>query len=264
MFLVGLYFCIFVKQNRLPQMKRTLVVGDIHGGYKALLQILERANVSKEDTLIFLGDYMDGWSESPEVLDFLIQLKETHQCIFIKGNHDELVVDWLEERFENINESMWFKHGGKATVDAYATINSEKREQHIAFLKELKNYYLDSENRLFIHAGFTNLHGVEYEYFPKLFYWDRTLWEMALAIDENLDKQDVLYPNRLKIYSEIYIGHTPTTRIEQTIPVNKACVWNIDTGAAFKGPLTILDVDTKEYWQSDALPNLYPNETGRN
>lgn len=245
-------------------MKRTLVVGDIHGGYRALLQILERANVTTEDTLIFLGDYMDGWSESPEVLDFLIQLNQTHTCIFIKGNHDELVIDWLEERFENINESMWFKHGGKATVEAYANIDKVKKKEHIAFLKELKNYYLDSENRLFIHAGFTNLHGVEYEYFPKLFYWDRTLWEMALAMDETLGKEDLLYPNRLKIYSEIYIGHTPTTRIGQTVPVNKACIWNVDTGAAFKGPLTILDINTKEYWQSDVLPSLYPNETGRN
>lgn len=245
-------------------MKRTLVVGDIHGGYRALLQILERANVTTEDTLIFLGDFMDGWSESPEVLDFLIQLNQTHTCIFIKGNHDELVIDWLEERFENINESMWFKHGGKATVEAYANIDKVKKKEHIAFLKELKNYYLDSENRLFIHAGFTNLHGVEYEYFPKLFYWDRTLWEMALAMDETLGKEDLLYPNRLKIYTEIYIGHTPTTRIEQTVPVNKACIWNVDTGAAFKGPLTILDINTKEYWQSDALPSLYPDETGRN
>lgn len=245
-------------------MKRTLVVGDIHGGYRALLQILERANVTTEDKLIFLGDYMDGWSESPEVLDFLIQLNQTHTCIFIKGNHDELVIDWLEERFENINESMWFKHGGKATVEAYANIDKVKKKEHIAFLKELKNYYLDSENRLFIHAGFTNLHGVEYEYFPKLFYWDRTLWEMALAMDETLGKEDLLYPNRLKIYTEIYIGHTPTTRIGQTVPVNKACIWNVDTGAAFKGPLTILDINTKEYWQSDALPSLYPDETGRN
>lgn len=245
-------------------MKRTLVVGDIHGGYRALLQILERANVTTEDTLIFLGDYMDGWSESPEVLDFLIQLNQTHTCIFIKGNHDELVIDWLEERFENINESMWFKHGGKATVEAYANIDKVKKKEHIAFLKELKNYYLDSENRLFIHAGFTNLHGVEYEYFPKLFYWDRTLWEMALAMDETLGKEDLLYPNRLKIYTEIYIGHTPTTRIGQTVPVNKACIWNVDTGAAFRGPLTILDINTKEYWQSDVLPSLYPNETGRN
>ena len=245
-------------------MKRTLVVGDIHGGYRALLQILERANVTTEDTLIFLGDYMDGWSESPEVLDFLIQLNQTHTCIFIKGNHDELVIDWLEERFENINESMWFKHGGKATVEAYANIDKVKKKEHIAFLKALKNYHLDAANRLFVHAGFTNLHGVEYEYFPKLFYWDRTLWEMALAMDETLGKEDLLYPNRLKIYTEIYIGHTPTTRIGQTVPVNKACIWNVDTGAAFKGPLTILDINTKEYWQSDVLPSLYPNETGRN
>ena len=46
---------------------RKLVVGDIHGGYKALLQILERANVTPEDRLIFLGDYVDGWSQSAEV-----------------------------------------------------------------------------------------------------------------------------------------------------------------------------------------------------
>jgi serine/threonine protein phosphatase 1 len=40
---------------------RTLVIGDIHGGLRALHQI-KRAKVTKEDTLIFLGDYVDGWS----------------------------------------------------------------------------------------------------------------------------------------------------------------------------------------------------------
>ena len=68
----------------------------------------------------------------------------------------------------------------------------------------------------------------------------------------------------LTLYSVIYIGHTPTTRINQTTPVNKACVWNVDTGAAFKGPLTILNVETKAFFQSDLLPVLYPNEIGRN
>lgn len=245
-------------------MKRTLVVGDIHGGFRALEQVLERAAVTTEDTLVFLGDYMDGWSESPKVIDALIHLQQTHTCLFIKGNHDELVLDWLEGRFENINESLWFKHGGRATVEAYEKVEDERRNKHIAFLKALKNYHLDAVNRLFVHAGFTNLHGVEYEYFPKLFYWDRTLWETALALDPRMDKHDLLYPNRLKLYTEIYIGHTPTTRIEETTPVQKAGVWNVDTGAAFKGPLTILDVDTKEFWQSDSLPSLYPDENGRN
>ena len=39
---------------------RRLVVGDIHGGYKALMQVLERANFDQNDMLITLGDLCDG------------------------------------------------------------------------------------------------------------------------------------------------------------------------------------------------------------
>ena len=56
----------------------------------------------------------------------------------------------------------------------------------------------------------------------------------------------------------------PVTKINKTVPIQKACVWNVDTGAAFKGPLTIMDVDTKEFWQSEPLNELYFNEKGRN
>lgn len=245
-------------------MSRKLVIGDIHGGLKAIHQVLERANVTQKDILIFLGDYVDGWSESPAVLDFLIALQKKQSCIFIRGNHDELLLDWLLGNNENIDEKLWFQHGGEATVKSYQNIDAETKEKHIRFLQSLQNYYLDTENRLFIHAGFTNMKGVEHEYFKPLFYWDRTLWETALAIDNQLSKDAITYPLRLKIYNEIFIGHTPVTKINQTIPVNKACVWNVDTGAAFKGKLTIMDVDTKEFWQSDALPELYPNENGRN
>ena len=137
-------------------MKRTLVIGDIHGGLKAVHQVLEKAKVTKDDTLIFLGDYVDGWSESPQVLDFLMELKTTNNCIFIRGNHDELLLDWLVNQNENIDEGMWFKHGGEATVLAYADVSEAKKKIHIDFLKSLQNYYLDEQNRLFIHAGFTN------------------------------------------------------------------------------------------------------------
>ena len=245
-------------------MNRTLVIGDIHGGLRALHQIMDRAKVRTDDTLIFLGDYVDGWSQSPEVIDFLIDNSKKQNCIFIRGNHDELLFDWLSSNNENIDESMWFKHGGEATFLAYDTFSEKKNKRHIEFLQSLQDYYLDDQNRLFIHAGFTNMNGIEYEYFPRLFYWDRTLWETALALDSAISKGSYLYPKRLKLYNEIYIGHTPVTQIEQTIPIQKACVWNIDTGAAFNGPLTILDVDTKEFWQSEPLNELYFNEKGRN
>ncbi|WP_162126889.1 metallophosphoesterase [Flavobacterium phycosphaerae] len=245
-------------------MHRTLVIGDIHGGLRGLHQILERAQVTTEDKLIFLGDYVDGWSESPQVLDFLIELNNRQDCVFIRGNHDELLLDWLAGDTKNIDETMWYHHGGEATVLAYEKVTAETKRHHVNFLKTLQNYHLDGQNRLFIHAGFTNLNGIAYEYFPKLFYWDRTLWETALALDPMLSKNSPSYPRRLKLYHEIYIGHTPVTRIDQTIPVKKACIWNVDTGAAFKGPLTIMDVDSKEFWQSEPLNDLYFNEKGRN
>lgn len=243
---------------------KKFVIGDIHGGLKALLQVLKKINCDENETLIFLGDYVDGWSESPAVLDFLIELQKKQPCIFIRGNHDELLLDWLLGNNENIDEKLWFQHGGEATVLSYQNINAETKEKHIQFLQSLQDYHLDDKNRLFIHAGFTNMKGVEHEFFKPLFYWDRTLWETALAIDSQLSKDAITYPLRLKIYNEIFIGHTPVTKIDETIPVNKACVWNVDTGAAFKGKLTIMDVDTKEFWQSDSLPDLYPNEKGRN
>lgn len=117
---------------------------------------------------------------------------------------------------------------------------------------------------MYIHAGFTNQKGVEYEYFKPSFYWDRTLWETAISLNPNISFDDILYPNRLKIYKEIYIGHTPVTKINKTTPHQASSVWNVDTGAAFTGSLSILNVDTKEFWQSDSLPLLYPNEKGRN
>jgi serine/threonine protein phosphatase 1 len=243
---------------------KTYVIGDIHGGLKALIQVLERAKISKEDTLIFLGDFVDGWSESPAVLDFLIALEKSHNCIFIKGNHDDLVLQWLTGNKVDFNEQLWFQHGGKATALAYEKISTSEKETHITFLQSLQNYHIDAQNRLFIHAGFTNLKGVEHEYFKPLFYWDRTLWEMVLALDFKIDSNSSIYPKRLQLYSEIFIGHTPVTQIGKTIPVHFSGVWNVDTGAAFKGKLTLMDVDSKEFFQSDSLPDLYPDENGRN
>ncbi|MCF8713798.1 serine/threonine protein phosphatase [Joostella atrarenae] len=241
--------------------KRTLVIGDIHGAFRALEQVLSLANVTENDTLIFLGDYVDGWSESPQVINKLISLRSSNECVFIKGNHDALFLDWLITQKDN---ELWLFHGGKATLDAYNKLSKTEINIHIDFFKSLENHYLDDKNRLYIHAGFTNLHGVDKEYFPEMMYWDRTLWEMLLAMDKTLTEDSPYYPKRLKHYKEIYIGHTPTIRIGETTPVNIDRVWNMDTGAAYKSPLTIMDVDTKEYWQSDNVNELYPDENGRN
>lgn len=240
---------------------RTLVIGDIHSGLQALKQLLEKAKVGPKDKLIFLGDYVDGWSEAAETIDFLMELGRSHQCRFIRGNHDELCKAWLLEQGHN---PTWLIHGGEMTRQSYENRSPEEWKIHIDFFDRLENYYLDAKNRLFLHAGFTNLKGVEFEYFPELFYWDRTLWELAKALPQNLSTEDVDYPKRLLNYSEIFIGHTPLSKTGQIKPQQRANVWNMDTGAAFKGSLSMMDIDTKEVWQSDPVQSFYPKERGRN
>jgi serine/threonine protein phosphatase 1 len=242
-------------------MNKTFVIGDIHGGLKALQQVLQRAAVTSNDTLIFLGDYVDGWSESAQVLEFAMELNNKQRCIFIKGNHDMWCEEWL--RTGNTN-SLWLKHGGKETIDSYTGIDNYTKLQHLNFLERMRFFEVDAENRLFIHAGFTSMHGPQQEFHNSNFSWDRTLWEMAITMDKSIKKDSLLFPKRLKLFTEIYIGHTPTLFYDVTIPMQGCNVWNIDTGAAFNGKLSILDIDTKQFWQSDAVQTLYPNETGRN
>ncbi|MBB1568011.1 MAG: serine/threonine protein phosphatase [Capnocytophaga sp.] len=238
---------------------RTLVIGDIHGAIKALTQVLERADIQSTDHLIFLGDYADGWSQTPEVLDFLISYQHQQRCLFLRGNHDALCYDFLQGKNMDI---LWRLHGGKATEKAYQNVTETRRQAHLDFLASLQNYYLDAQNRLFLHAGFTNLRGIAYEHFPEMYYWDRTLWELAQS--STLPPTDPHYPNRLKLYTHIYIGHTPTTRLGTDKPLSFNGVTNVDTGAAFKGRITIMDIDTLQYWQSDPVYTLYPDEAGRN
>lgn len=244
-----------------PLNGRTLVVGDIHGGLKAVHQVFERASVRTADRLIFLGDYVDGWSESAGVIEWMMELRERQSCIFIKGNHDEWCEDWLRSGQAN---KTWLQHGGQATARSYASVEGTKRSQHLAFFESLQMFYTDEQNRLFIHAGFTSMHGPGHEFHTSNFSWDRTLWETALTMDRRLESDSPLYPKRLKLFKEIFIGHTPTLYFDVSIPMQGCNVWNVDTGAAFTGRLSVMDVDTKNFWQSDPLPMLYPNETGRN
>ncbi|MFM1878722.1 MAG: hypothetical protein RLZZ241_1588 [Bacteroidota bacterium] len=240
---------------------RKLVFGDIHGGLLALEAVLDQIQPKEEDEFIFLGDYVDGWSQAYETIEYLIGFSANYSCRLLRGNHDDLLLGWLREGVEN---PLWLNSGGLASQRSYESIGVKDRQRHIVFLEQLLDYHLDSENRLFVHAGFTNLRGVEHEYISKNFYWDRTLWETALSLDPRLKRSDSRYPSRLQHYSEIFIGHTPVSRIGKVQPHRAANVWNVDTGAAFQGPLSVMEVQNKLLWQSKPVHLYYPGETGRN
>lgn len=240
---------------------RKLVVGDIHGGLRGLEEVLELVQPQHNDTFIFVGDYVDGWSDCAETIRFLIDFSERFSCRFIRGNHDQLLYEYLTGAKEN---PMWLNHGGISSIKSYAKLSEAEVEKHIAFLKDLENFYIDSDNNLFLHAGFTNQKGPQFEYHPENVYWDRTLWEMVCALDPNIPEDADTYPKRLKLFKEIFIGHTPVYRVGFDTPANFANVWNMDTGAAFKGAVSVMDVESKQVWQSTPVYLLYPEEEGRN
>jgi serine/threonine protein phosphatase 1 len=240
---------------------RTLILGDIHGAYLALIDLIEKVRLQPQDKLIFLGDYVDGWSDSFQVIDKLIELDKTNSCIFIRGNHDVWCHDWL--RSKKINET-WYNHGGKSTIKSYENANQLQKSNHLDFFAKLEDFVIDENNNLFIHAGYSSMHGPTTETHTSNYSWDRTLWEMAVTMNPRIEKDAASYPKRLKLFKEIFIGHTPTLEYNETLPMHRINVWNIDTGAGFKGKLSAISLETKEIWQSETVQELYPNELGRN
>jgi serine/threonine protein phosphatase 1 len=254
-------------------LMRTLVMGDIHGAHKGLMQCLERCNFDpSSDTLIQIGDIPDGFDE---VFECVEQLLTINRLISIRGNHD----DWLLDFIENGQHPGGWAYGGKGTILSYAkrldreikifsTGNGVRKTSfnpgdiplhHQNFFKAQKLYHIDEMNNCFVHGGFnrwTAFHGQP----AQNYLWDRDLWKDALqyqtvAFNESEPALFYLHDH----FNEIYLGHTPTTNWQTDQPMRAINIFNMDTGSGHGGRLTVMDVETKEYWQSDMVDELYMN-----
>ncbi|MEO1054580.1 MAG: metallophosphoesterase [Bacteroidota bacterium] len=228
-------------------MPRTFVIGDIHGAHKALVQCLERSSFDYEaDLLICLGDVCDGWPETSQCFDELLKIKH---LIYVLGNHDYWALYWAEQ---GIKSDQWLLQGGQATVDSYP---GNMFTSHVELLKSAHHYYL-LEDKLFVHAGILPDQPIS-DQDDDIFLWDRTL--VKLAIDNKISGVN----HSLTQYKEVYVGHTPIHRFGFLEPTESSGVWMMDTGAGWEGALSIMDIETKVFYQSDAVINMYPKGTGR-
>jgi serine/threonine protein phosphatase 1 len=240
-------------------MQRKFVIGDIHGNIEKLLSCLQQVTFDYEnDILISLGDIVDRGSDSYACIEELLKIKN---LIPIRGNHDQC---WFTDlKTGNIGRSL-YQHGAKETHASYK-VRDIKPEIHFDFFNNQLNYYIDESNNLFIHGGF-NRHYPLSKQAQDLFCWDRDLWNQALSYESS----NKFYPFKIKEkFKNIFIGHTPTCNWSSnevmapsgiiltnkspiTTPMLAVNIWNIDTGCAKwdYGRLTIMDVETKDYWQS--------------
>ncbi|MEJ1236968.1 metallophosphoesterase [Chryseolinea sp. T2] len=225
-------------------MGKLFVLGDIHGAYRALRQCLERSSFDNEnDHLVFLGDVCDGWPETRESIDELMRIKHL-TCLL--GNHDTMSLPWMKRKEI---QSSWVNQGGEATMKSYA---DGVPGSHIAFIESALPYYVLSE-RCFVHAGYDPDRPLAFQDI-ETFTWERSLARRAL------EAYHTRATGNLTPFAETYVGHTP---IPFGKPVLGGGVWLMDTGAGWSGVLSMMNVETKELFQSDAVPSLYPGVNGR-
>ncbi|RAP00011.1 metallophosphoesterase [Petrotoga sp. 9PW.55.5.1] len=208
------------------------IISDIHGMYDCLISLLENFHIKDEDKLIFLGDYVDRGPNSKKVLDFLITLSKGNKHIFIKGNHDDMMVDYFS-KYGDYEHGLWFYNGAKSTINSF---NGSVDREYLNFLEDLPLYYeekIGNENYLFVHAGINPHKSVdEQDKFDLL--WIR---EEFLEINER-------YSNYIIIH-----GHTPTLYLTGKDDVfikkdddNRIISIDIDTGCVYGGKLTALGI----------------------
>lgn len=224
----------------------TYVLGDIHGAYRALEQVLERSPFRPgTDRLIHLGDVADGWPETPECVARLLSIPNS---IWLQGNHDWWAAEWMATELPKEKVNMkWYRQGGKAIFQAYQRFPKNLIRRHFEdFFCQQQPYFEDEANNLYVHAGYNPDQPIASQD-PEFLIWDRELWGEYMSATG---------------YKECFIGHTPTLS-ESTEPCRHGNVWNLDQGAAYSGRLSMMNVRTKKFVQSDVVRKLYPGAQGR-
>jgi len=230
---------------------RVFVLGDVHGACKALRQVFRRSDFDFEnDTLVSIGDLVDGWPEPAECVEELLRVKN---LVAIRGNHDE----WMREYLQTGEaDSWWFGHfGGRQTIAAYKNSGKIDDPRHREFfLQTQRAYFVDEQKRLFVHAGYNFNEPIEKQRGEQL-WMSRNYWNYLLR-----DKFPGETHSDVNGFSEVFIGHTQTVNyFSHDKPVHLLNCWNVDQGCKSLGRLTLMNVDTKEYVQSDPVFTLYPD-----
>lgn len=228
---------------KVPEGIRIYAVGDVHGRADLLAAVLVQIEIDialhpvSRPIAVFLGDYIDRGPNSKEVLDLLIAANHTPDMVFLKGNHETFLLDFLKD--PSLLDK-WRQYGGLETLVSYGLqppINPSLDDRiglaralagalpssHRAFLQALETTFVCGDF-LFVHAGLRPLVPIEQQAEDDLLWIrdDFLLWD--------------------KDFGKVVVhGHTPV--LEPEIRFNRI---NIDTGAFATGHLSCMTIEAGE------------------
>ena len=218
-------------------------IGDVHGQItmlRAMLELLKAQPLREQDTLLFLGDYIDRGEDSKATVEALMALQqERPNTIFLRGNHEQLMLDARDSDVPRRGATpdsfllsdatnLWFHNGGEDTLFSYKNDLDDEEflrwweaipEEHWEFLRATRLEH-STPRYFFVHAGLLP---------------EGKTWELqAHGMDERLWIREPFLSYKGDFNGKIVVfGHTPAQRV--LVERNKL---GIDTGAVFGGPLS--------------------------
>ena len=206
-----------VKVNKKPKGRR-FAIGDIHGCFNTFESLLEdELNLTKDDQLFLLGDYINKGFRGREVLEYILELIEDgYQVYPLIGNHEYFILRDIQ--FSNLSNNRTQIRDlieSKELLDA----NGNLEPKFLTFIQELP-YYYELDDFILVHAG------LDFELKNPL------TDKMSMIYARNFEVDITKIDDKILIH-----GHTPVNLdfIEEQIRNCKLDgVINLDNGCVYK------------------------------
>lgn len=208
-----------------------IAIGDIHGCLHTFDQLWAELDPALDDRVVFVGDYIDRGPRSRGVVDRMLALRDTHDCVFLRGNHERFMLDYLR----NGSINLWNQNGGLATLRSYGGNHrgADVPDDHARFIRDTQLFF-ETDDFFFVHAGLKPHLSVaqnKERYGEDTFLWERSHMEAKA----------------LKWEKTVVCGHTPTpdpVNRERLIAIDTGCVYNMHPGL---GKLTAVRLPEREF-----------------
>lgn len=258
---------ISIKRIKLANNKKEFhgpfdIIGDIHGCYDELCELLQKLGYSIDQSqeiayseenrkLVFLGDLVDRGPKVTKVLKLVMNMIKEERAYCVLGNHDGKLLRKLK------GANVQVIHGLEETLRQLEGESSQFIEELKQFLNSLVSHYVFDDGKLVVaHAGLKEeLQGRESKKIRDLAMFGVTTGKLdKLGLPIRLDWSKNYRGKAFVVY-----GHTPQAKakiINNTI--------NIDTGCVFGGKLTafrypereIVEVEAKRVYYESVRPFL--------
>lgn len=216
----------------------TYAVSDLHGCKHFYDKIKEY--IEPTDVVYCLGDAGD---RGPEPWETLKACLDDPQFIYIRGNHDEMLLDVMKHSL--YQESPWELHfslqllthnGGYPTYMGWTEEDKETQQYYYQKLSQtcLTALYGNANNKIYLsHAGGTP--GIKWQWEKPEVFWNREHYTDKWPLD--LEDTYVVH------------GHTPTNFFHSGYDIYiyaNGHKIDIDTGAVRSGQACLFNLDTLE------------------